>query len=804
MFKNYLVTAFRNLWKEKNKNGINILGLTIGIASSLTLFLIIRHHSSFDNFHSKADRIYRVVTMSDGNNGKDYTGGIPAVLPDAFRNDFHEAEEVVFTSYRAGAMISIPQGTGEPKRYEEERGTVYTQSNFFKVFDRKIIKGRADNCLDNPNEAVISKKAALKYFNKEDAIGEVLEFEKNPFKVTAIMEDTPNNTDLPFDLMLSVATKKKDFEKQGWHSIWSDEHCYLTLKEGATQQDVEQRMPDFVKKYLGVGDKNRSNQTFALQPLSTFHFDDRFGNYNYNTVSKTMLIALTAIAILLIVTACINFINLSTAEAIKRSKEVGIRKSLGSTRNQLIAQFLGEATVVTIISVAVALAITVFSLRFINSFLDLQLSLHLTEPMVIAFIAGLTLVVSVLSGLYPSFVVSGFQPAFAMKSKVGDKNSSGYFLRRGLVILQFIISQTLIIGTIVLINQMDYFRSKDLGFRKDAIITLPVPVREEPSVTDSSKVSRARTLRNEVSQLKNVELASLNNAPPSSGMVMGSNFSIEGSDDYYETQIKTVDSSYVHLFELKLLAGKNIFDYDTAQGFLVNEKLATITGFHNPQDMIGKVIKVWGKKLPVVGIVNDFHTVSLRHPVEATILMNRIRDYRSLAVKISPVNMQETIKEIQKKWEALYPDFIFSYQFLDESIREFYDGEQRTSTMLTVFTSLAILIGCLGLFGLASFMANQKTKEIGVRKVMGASVQSIVMLFTKEFISLIFIGFVVASPLAWYLCNQWLSQFSYRIALGPIIFAVGLIVTFLIAMVTVGYRSFRAASANPVDSLKYE
>jgi putative ABC transport system permease protein len=287
-------------------------------------------------------------------------------------------------------------------------------------------------------------------------------------------------------------------------------------------------------------------------------------------------------------------------------------------------------------------------------------------------------------------------------------------------------------------------------------------------------------------------------------MVMGSNFSVEGSDNYYETQIKTIDSSYIHLFELKLLAGKNIFDYDTAQGFLVNEKLASMTGFHNPQDMIGKTINVWGKKLPVVGVVNDFHTVSLRNPVEATVLMNRIRDYRSLAVKISPVNMQETVKEIQKKWEALYPDFIFSYQFLDESIREFYEGEQRTSTMLTVFTSLAILIGCLGLFGLASFMANQKTKEIGVRKVMGASVQSIVMLFTKEFVSLIVVGFVVASPLAWYLSNQWLSQFTYRVSIGPIIFAIGLIVTFFIAMATVGYRSFKAASANPVDSLKYE
>jgi ABC-type antimicrobial peptide transport system permease subunit len=401
-------------------------------------------------------------------------------------------------------------------------------------------------------------------------------------------------------------------------------------------------------------------------------------------------------------------------------------------------------------------------------------------------------------------VVTNFQPAFAMKNKIGDKNSSGYFLRRTLVILQFIISQTLIIGTIVLVNQVNYFKNKDLGFKKDAIITVPVPVREEPAKTDSSKVSRARTLRNEVNQMKNVEIASLNNAPPSSGMVMGTNFTIEGSDNYFETQVKTIDSSYLNVFGLELVAGKNIDDYDTAQGFLVNEKLSAMVGFKNPNDIIGKIIHVWGKKLPVVGVLKDFHTVSLRHPIEATVLLNRIRDYRSLAVKISPVNMQETIKGIQKKWETLYPDFIFSYQFMDESIREFYEGEQRTSTMLTIFTSLAIFIGCLGLFGLASFMANQKTKEIGVRKVMGASIQSIVFLFTKEFIVLIIVGFLVAAPLAWYFSNQWLSQFTYRISLGPLIFAISLITTFIIAVLTVGYRSFKAAAANPVESLKYE
>jgi ABC-type antimicrobial peptide transport system permease subunit len=260
----------------------------------------------------------------------------------------------------------------------------------------------------------------------------------------------------------------------------------------------------------------------------------------------------------------------------------------------------------------------------------------------------------------------------------------------------------------------------------------------------------------------------------------------------------------VLLFGLQLVAGKNIADYDTAQGFIVNEKLASTVGYKNSNEIVGKVISMWKKKLPVVGVVKDFHTVSLRSPIEATIMLNRIRNYGSLAIKISPVNMQETIKEVQKKWEALYPDFIFSYEFLDESIRKFYEDEQRTSTLLAIFTSLAIFIGCLGLFGLASFMANQKTKEIGVRKVMGAGVQSIIILFSKEFVILIIIGFALAAPMSWYFSNQWLNQFAYKIEVGPMVFVVGFIATFLIAVFTVGYRSFKAATANPVNSLKYE
>jgi putative ABC transport system permease protein len=803
MLKNYLKTAFRNLWRSKTSTIINVLGLTLGITSSLILFLLIKHHLSFDTYHAQSNRIYRAVTESDGNHGRTYTPGVPPVFPDAFKNDFHEAEEVTFLSYRAGSQVTIPQPSGEGKKYEEEKGVTFAQQSFFKIFDRKILVGVPEKALNNPNEAVISKKLALKYFGKYDAVNEIVKFDNKEYKITAIMEDYPANTDFPFDLMLSYITIKKEHEENGWNSIWSDEQCYFKLKDGASITSIEARVAGFWKKYHGDNDVNRSNQTFVMQPLSSLHFDDRYGNLNYNTISKQQLLAFSIIALFLVITASVNFINLTTAEAIKRSKEVGVRKALGSSRGQLVRQFLGETTLVTLVAVLVSLGITLFSVKFINLFLDLKLSLNfLTDKMLWLFLVGVTLIVAMLSGFYPSLVVSGFKPALALKNQINNKNSSGFALRRCLVVLQFFISQFFIIGTIVLINQMDYFQNKELGFKKEAIITVPIPAHELQDKSNAN--SKVRALRDELSQLSGIEMASLSNTPPASGSTSNTNFSIEGNNESYRTQVKLIDGNYVNLFGLDLLAGDNVLDLDTAQGFIVNAKLSSMVGFKSPHDIIGKKIKLWGKDLTVVGVVKDFHTVSLHDPIEATIMFNRISNYETLSLKLNPANLQAMIKSIQQKWEAAYPDFIFSYQFMDEQIRKFYEGERKLFVLITIFASLAIFIGCLGLFSLATFMATQKTKEIGVRKVMGASVKSIVLLFSNEYIKLIIIGFAFAVPCAWYVMNQWLEQFAYKIRIGPIVFMIGLMITFLIAMATVGYRSLKAATANPVDSLKCE
>lgn len=800
MFKSYFKTALRNLFREKSSSLLNIAGLTLGITCSLILFLLIKHLATFDNFHVNRDRIYRVVTEMDGNNERFYTPGVPPVLPDAFRQDFPEAEEVTFTSYRSDVMVAVPQRNGEPKKYLEESGVVFAQPNFFKIFDRSVLQGDPFKGLDEPNEAIISQSLARKYFGREDVIGEVVKYDSIEFRITSLMEDYPTNTDFPFNLMLSMATIKKDRDAQGWNSIWSDEQCYVLLEDAQAVDAVRARMPAFVDKYLGK--ENYRKETFTLQPLGDLHFDDRYSNYNYRTAPREMLVALGVIALFLLITACINFVNLTTAEAVKRSKEVGIRKSLGSSRLQLIGQFLGETTLITTFAMFLSLGIAQVALSLVNSFLEMPLALDFSaDALLWVFIIGVTVIVSLFSGLYPSLVLSGFKPAQALKNRINTSSSSGFNLRRSLVVVQFVISQFFIMGTIILLTQMNYFQSQDLGFRKDAVLTVPVPETESRDAT-----TKMRTLRQEISGLPGVENVSLSSAPPSSGAVSSTGFYFEGEDESQrrDTHVKQIDVNYVALYDIEIVAGKNLDDYDTARGFLVNEELVRVAGFQEPDDILGKTMLLWGKELPVVGVVRDFHTVSLRDRIEPIVLMNGIRNYRTVSIRVNQAQLQDIIAGVKQKWEQAYPQYIFDYEFLDETIRNFYEGEQKMSVLLSVFTSMAIFIGCLGLFGLATFMANQKTKEIGVRKALGASVESIIFLFSKEYIKLILIGFMVAAPAVWFLMNKWLDNFEYKITIGPMVFAVGFLMTLTIATITVGYKSFRAAIVNPIKSLRYE
>jgi hypothetical protein len=502
MLKNYLITGFRTLMRKRGTTMINLGGLTLGISGTIILILILQYHTSFDRFQTKYDRIYRIVTSGKGNDGEwGYTAGVPTVLPPAFRLDFPQAEEVVFTQYRANSLILIPQRDGDFKKFEEERGVVVTEPNIFRVFDRVVLMGDAEKSLDEPNEAVISRSFALKYFGREDAIGELVRFEERDYRIGAVVEDPPAQSDLPFYLLLSYETIRANNESRGWRSIWSDENCYFLLREGESVTSIENQLAEFSKKH--DPETSWDQRRYVIQPLSDLHFNDDIGNYNYNAVSEDYLMALGVVSLFLIVTACINFINITTAEAIRRSKEVGIRKSLGGSRSQLVFQFLGETSLVTFGAMMLSFVIVQGVLGVVNSFLELSLTFDLAgNPHLLIVLIGVFIIVSLLSGLYPALVISGFNPVSALKNSAASKFTSGYRLRQGLVVTQFVISQLLVILTLVLINQMEFFRNKDLGFRKDAIITIPVP---EGSRLDTLNVSKARALANDISRMAGVE-----------------------------------------------------------------------------------------------------------------------------------------------------------------------------------------------------------------------------------------------------------------------------------------------------------
>lgn len=794
MIRNYLTVALRNILRNFNYTIINVSGLALGITCSLILFRLLTFLTSFDDYHSHGDRIYRVVKSSINYNGREeYGAGVPVPLPEALRSDMTGIEAVLFISSHGGGggLITIEEN-GDKRIFEEEEGFTYTDSLYFKFFDRELISGSP--ALSEPYEAVISQKLARKYFGDAMPVGKMIRLDNTTdIRISGVMEDYPDNTNFPFDLLISYATVKNSID-QGWGYVYSNDECYVMLEPGTKPEDINRQFGDFVKKYEDKEGKDVLRRW--LQPLHEIHHDTRFSNFSYKTIGRESLWAIALVALFLIVTACINFINLTTAVAVKRSKEVGIRKVLGSQRTQLIFQHLGETGLITFLALLVSVGLAELGLRSLNIYMDLNLHIHLYDQRIILFLGTIWLAVTITSGLYPAFLMSGFSPIYALKNKISNRSSGGFQLRRSLVVFQFVISQFLIVGTIILLSQMKYFNAKDLGFRKEAILTIPIP--------ESANMNKKTTVKTEIGRLTGVDRVSLCSKPPSSGSTSTSSFKLGGAAEDNDAQLKMADEDYVDLFELTLVAGKVPTDQDTATGYIVNEKLVSMVWLDKPEDILGKNIVIGEKSLPVVGVVKDFHTVSLKREISPVILYCDLSAYQTLSVRLRPGEFISTIKQIERVWSAQYPDYLFSYEFLDQEIAEFYDDTKKMSVLLIIFAGIAILIGCLGLYGLISFMANAKEKEIGVRKVLGATATHIMGIFSKEFVVLIFVAFVIASPLAGYVMDKWLQNFAYRIPLHWLMFVAGILTSIIIAFIAVGYKSLRAARTNPVDVLRME
>jgi putative ABC transport system permease protein len=808
MIRNYFKTAWRNLMRNKSYAAINIVGLAIGIAACLLIFLIVQFETSFDTFHTKRDRIYRVITVFHNPDGIHPSGGTPLPISEGLRIDFPQLKQVSAIFQNDGSHYTIGDGkSGQPVKKFKEDYAYYVEPQFFNIFDFGWLAGDKKTALSEPNTVVLTQDEAEKFFgNWHEAIGKIIKLEnKTDLKVTGILRNTPPNTDFPLRLLVSYATirlKTSNFygSMHDWVSTYGDNYCFVILPDNLSEKQFNANLTAFVKKHKPA---DYVKDALQLQPLNDMHYNEEVSTFSPHTFSKPLIKVVSLIGLFLLVIACVNFINLATAQAVNRSKEVGIRKVLGSNRGQLVLQFISETLIITLFAVALAVGIAQVTLPLLNNLLEIQLSsAFVADPVVLLFLLGVIVSVTLLSGFYPALVLSGFNPIEALKNKIKAGRSSGISLRRTLVVVQFCIAQVLVIGTLVIISQMNYFRTKSLGFDKDAIITVPFP-------GDSLSRLKLNTLKDQLLSMPGVKDLSYSFASPSDNNGWGSDFKFNNSPKQtnFTAQLKWADPEYFKLYNLHFVAGHPYVNSDTIRGYVVNETLLKMLGVHNPQEAIGKYIKLWDDKTKyaqIVGVVKDFNTRSLKRDIPPVLMSSWKAVYQKINIKLQPANVNQTLASVEKLWSNTFPDGMYEYQFLDKKIADFYKSDDQLSKLYKIFAAIAIFISCLGLYGLVSFMAVQRVKEVGIRKTLGASVANIVYLFSKEFTLLIAIAFAISAPLGYYFMHKWLQDFVYKITIGPGIFILAIVASVAIAWITVGYKATKAALANPVKSLRSE
>ena len=793
MYKSYLKTAWRHIIAKKLYATINVSGLALGIACALLIFSITNYHLSFDRFHNNSDRIYRFVTEQHRDQ-VNYASSVPPAFGKAFRNDYTFAEKVGRVCTLTDQLITVEEGN-QSKKFQEE--IAFAETEFFDIFNFPLLKGKADKALSEPNTAIVSERIAKKYFGNESPIGKVFRFNNRiNFTITGILKNIPDNTDLRSEIYFSYSTIKQYNEwyaaEDGWGGITTDIQTFARLKPGVSPAEIEPLLHAYVKKYRAY---SKNVHHYKLQPLNDVHFNARYGG----RMDRAILWTLSIVGFLLVFTACLNFINLATAQAITRAKEVGVRKVMGSGRGQLFWQFTTETAVIVLLATLLAFIVSWFVLPSVNELLNTRVAINLfSEIKVFLFSLVLILTVTFFSGTYPSVILSRFKPVEALKGKLQGMQKGSFNIRRALIITQFTISQILLIGLIVMLYQMKYFKTADMGFNHEAIVMIPL----------GSEGIKMKTLKTQFSAIPQVEKVSLCFASPASANYWGTSFRYNNRTEMeaFSISARGADEDYLSTFDLKLVTGRNLRPSDTAREFLVNEKMVAKLGLGSPQEILGKEISVNGDTWsgPIVGVVKDFHDQSLHSDIEPIFITTASEIYNSFAVRIKMGDASNAIAALGKAWSKMYPELIFQYDFLDDQIAQFYRIEQVMMTLLKVFAGIALFIVCMGLYGLVSFMAVQKTKEIGIRKVLGGNISQMLWIFGKEFSTLVFIAFLIAAPIGWFVMSNWLSNYAYQIKIGIWIFLLELVIIFVIVLLTAGYRSFKAARANPVKSLKAE
>ncbi|WP_299287251.1 ABC transporter permease [uncultured Mucilaginibacter sp.] len=803
MFKNYIKIAFRNFWRNKSFSAINILGLSIGISVCFIIMLFVQDELSYDRFNTQADRIVRVVFKANINGGKIFEATVMPPVAQTMKNDYPEVEEA--TRLRE---VGKPKVTYANKTFKEE-SMALADANFFKVFTLPLIKGDVKTALQQTNTVVITQETANRYFGKEDPIGKILTLNnKDLYKVTGVIAAIPTNSHFHFDLFGSMQSLPEAKEPT-WMA--SNFFTYLLLKDGYDYKKLEAKLPGMVEKYMGpqiaqsMGMslsqfRTKGNELgFALQPLTDIHLHSQ-SNYELEPGGDIKYVYIFgAIAIFVLLTACINFINLSTASASKRAKEVGIRKVIGSGKPELVKQFLLESVLLAFMALIVSILCVQLVLPAFNELSGKSLSLGFALKPWAAFIA-LGLLVGILAGIYPAFFLSSFKPIAIIKGKLGGSTKS-FGLRSGLVVFQFFISVSLIVSTLVVYQQMQFIRNKKLGYNKEQLLVLP----NSWALGKNERVFKEEMLKDP--RILNATVSGYKPAGPTNG-----NNSLIYPNGKENSMMRTnrfdVDEQYIPTFGMQITAGRNFsksFPTDSS-AVIINEAAANAFGFKD--NSIGQNItwikgdKVQKVSYRVIGVVKDFHFKSLHEAI--TPLFMVLNPEPGLIFKIKTGDVPGLLSTMKQQWEKFNVDEPFTYSFINELYNKTYSAEEKTGRILNIFTMLTILVACLGLFGLAIYTTEQRTKEIGIRKVLGASVASVTTLLSKDFIKLVLVACVIAFPASYFAMQQWLQDFAYRIEIRWWIFALAGLLAVLIALFTISFQAVKAALANPVKSLRSE
>ncbi len=799
MIRNYFKVGYRNIAKNRGYSFINITGLALSITCAIFIFSFVKYNLSFDNFHENPDRIYRIVTELH----RDviaYRNNVPSPLGEFFRNDYTYGEKVARVYTELNPLIILRNGDDDLVKFEEPGGIAFSETEFFDIFNFPLLHGDKEKVLAEPNTAIITEHIARKYFGDKDAIGETFWLQnKIPFTVTGILKDLPANTDIKSEIFVSYSTLKTHdpflaSDTDGWGGIRDGMKCYTLLRPNTSIAKVEEVLSAYVKIYRPT---SKNVHHYKLQPLADIHFNVNYGG----AMAKSNLMIVFVIGLFLIVTACVNFINLATAQALKRSKEVGVRKVLGSLKMQLFWQFIFETGIITFAGIIIAAALSYTIFPFVNQFFGTQIPINIfSDGSLLLFIVGLGIVVTFFAGSYPGLVLAGFQPVAALKGKLSRQAIGGFNTRRTLIVVQFAISQVLIIGMVVITNQMRYTQQSDLGFDKDAIVLV--------AMANGTTSEQSKTMKTEIQRIPGVEKLSLCFTAPSSEDDWGNSIRFENSSEEvnFRTSIKSADADYISTFDLKLVAGRNIQPADTVREMIINEAMVRKLELKSAEDALGKMITANGGSMhaPIVGVVKDFHDKSFHEEISPVLITTYANDYSNYAIKLNLAEAKSAIAAIEKLWLQQHPDQIFKYQFVDESIARFYESEKTTLKLIQTFSFIAIIIGCLGLYGLVSFMVSQKTKEIGIRKVLGGTAAHIAWIFGQEFTRLIVVAFLIAAPIGWWFMNDWLQAFKFHTTIGLSTFILAIGCSLVVATVTVCYQVIRTAFANPVKSLRIE